>query len=61
MALGETYKEMNMDKEEIREQMKETCENYVAGRKMALSFKPLTMDDVKDAFMSAVEEVLQLL
>lgn len=52
---------MNMDKEEIREQMKETCENYVAGRKMALSFKPLTMDDVKDSFMSAVEEVLQLL
>lgn len=50
-----------MDKEKIREQMKEACENYVAGRKMALFFMPLTMDDVKDAFMSAVEDVLLLL
>ena len=50
-----------MDKKEIKRQMEEACENYVAGRKMALSFKPLTMDDVKDAFMSAVEEVLHLL
>lgn len=50
-----------MDKEEIRQQMKETCDNYVAGRSMALSFKPLTMYDVREAFMSGVEEVLQLL
>lgn len=47
--------------EEQRKQIKESATNYMRGRAMALSFKPLSLEDVKQAYLQGVEDVLQLL
>lgn len=43
---------------ELQDYFREKSENYAAGRAMALSFKPLTIDDIKEAYMQGVEEML---
>lgn len=35
--------------------------NYMAGRAMALSFKPLRLSDVKDAYLRGAEDMEQLI
>lgn len=46
---------MNLDV--VKKHFYQKGENYVAGRAMALSFKPLTINDVKDAYNQAIEDV----
>ena len=50
-----------MNKEKIREQVSATCDNFVAGRTMALTFKPLTIEDIREAYMCGVEDTLQFI
>lgn len=44
---------------ELQDYFREKSENYAAGRAMALSFKPLSIDDIKEAYMQGVEEMLR--
>lgn len=37
-------------------QIEEKADNYMRGRAMALSFKPLTLGDVKEAYIIGAEE-----
>lgn len=46
---------MNLDV--VKKHFYQKGENYVTGRAMALSFKPLTINDVKDAYNQAIEDV----
>ena len=46
---------MNLDV--VKKHFYQKGENYVAGRAMALSFKPLTINDVKEAYNQAIEDV----
>ena len=50
-----------MTDEERKARIKESASNYMRGRAMALSFKPLTLEDVKDAFTSGAEEMDRLI
>lgn len=52
---------MKKIKEEQRKQINESATNYMRGRAMAMSFKPLSLEDVKEAYLQGVEDVLQLL
>ena len=52
---------MKKIKEEQRKQINESATNYMRGRTMAMSFKPLSLEDVKEAYLQGVEDVLQLL
>ena len=45
-----------MDKE-LRDLFEEKANNYTAGRAMALSFKPLTIEDIKEAYIQGAEEM----
>lgn len=36
--------------------IEEKADNYMRGRAMALSFKPLTLEDVKEAYIIGAEE-----
>lgn len=47
--------------EEQRKQIKESAANFMRGRAMVLSFKPLSLEDVKEAYLQGVEDVLHLL
>ena len=40
-----------MTEKERKASIAESASNYMRGRAMALSFKPLALGDVKDAFM----------
>lgn len=44
---------------ELQDYFREKSENYASGRAMALSFKPLSIDDIKEAYMQGVEEMLR--
>lgn len=44
---------------ELQDYLREKSENYASGRAMALSFKPLSIDDIKEAYMQGVEEMLR--
>ena len=46
-----------MTDKERKARISESASNYMRGRAMALSFKPLTLEDVKDAFTSGAEEM----
>lgn len=50
-----------MTEKERKTRIAESVSNYVRGRAMALSFKPLSLQDVRDAFTSGAEEMERLI
>ena len=48
-------------REEILERIREKARDYGAGRSMALSFKPLDINDIIETFENGAYEMLQLL
>ena len=50
-----------MTDKERKASIAESASNYMRGRAMALSFKPLALGDVKDAFMCGAEEMERLI
>ena len=46
---------------EIKAQIAQNASNYMQGRAMALSFKPLTLNDVKDAYKCGAEDMQRLI
>ena len=46
-----------MTDKERKASIAESASNYMRGRAMALSFKPLALGDVKDAYMCGAEEM----
>lgn len=46
--------------EEQRMEIEEKADNYMRGRAMALSFKPLSLEDIKEAFICGAQEMEQL-
>lgn len=50
-----------MTNEEIKSRMKEKQSNYMRGFAMVLSFRQPTFYDVRDAYSSAVEDVMALI
>jgi hypothetical protein len=49
-----------MTEQEIKTRIAESASNYMRGRATALSFKPLTLQDVKEAFICGAEEMQSL-
>ena len=47
--------------EEQQERIEEMADNYMRGRAMALSFKPLTLQDIKQAFLCGAEDMVRLI
>lgn len=47
--------------EEQKERIEEMADNYMRGRAMALSFKPLTLEDIKEAFLCGAEDMVHLI
>lgn len=47
--------------EEQRMEIEEKADNYMRGRAMALSFKPLSLEDIKEAFIYGAEEMEHLI
>lgn len=50
-----------MTDKERKASIAESASNYMRGRAMALSFKPLALGDVKDAFMCGADEMERLI
>ena len=50
-----------MTDKERKARIAESRSNYVRGRAMALSFKPLSLEDIKDAFDSGASEMEHLI
>jgi len=50
-----------MTDKECKASIAESASNYMRGRAMALSFKPLALSDVKDAYMCGAEEMERLI
>lgn len=50
-----------MTDKERKASIAESASNYMRGRAMALSFKPLALGDVKDAYMCGAEEMERLI
>ena len=50
-----------MTDKERKAHIKESSGNYMRGRAMALSFKPLTLQDVRDAYECGAEEMERLI
>ena len=50
-----------MTDKERKASIAESASNYMRGRAMALSLKPLALGDVKDAFMCGAEEMERLI
>lgn len=50
-----------MNYEEFMEIMRDKAFNYKAGRHFALIVKPLVIDDVEEAYLSAAETAFRLL
>ena len=50
-----------MTEKERKASIAESASNYMRGRAMALSFKPLELGDVKDAFLCGAEEMERLI
>ena len=50
-----------MTEKERKASIAESASNYMRGRAMALSFKPLALGDVKDAFLCGAEEMERLI
>ena len=49
-----------MTEQERKAHIKESSGNYMRGRAMVLSFKPLTLQDVRDAYECGAEEMERL-
>ena len=49
-----------MNKEQ-KERIEEMADNYMRGRAMALSFKPLTLQDIKNAYLCGAEDMDHLI
>lgn len=49
---------MNKEQQEIIEEM---ADDYMVGRAMALSFKPLTLQDIKEAYLCGAEDMAHLI
>lgn len=47
--------------EEQRMEIEEKADNYMRGRAMAVSFKPLSLEDIKEAFIYGAEEMEHLI
>ena len=47
--------------EDIKKRIEEMADNYMRGRAMALSFKPLTLEDIKKAFLCGAEDMKHLI
>lgn len=47
--------------EEKKKRIEEMADNYMRGRAMALSFKPLTLADIKEAFLCGAEDMAHLI
>lgn len=47
--------------EEQKERIEEMADNYMRGRAMAISFKPLTLADIKAAFLCGAEDMARLI
>lgn len=45
-----------MDKE-LKDLFEEKANNYTAGRAMCLSFKPLTIEDIKEAYLQGADDM----
>ena len=50
-----------MTEQERKAHIKESSGNYMRGRAMALSFKPLTLQDVRDAYECGADEMERLI
>jgi hypothetical protein len=50
-----------MTDKERKASIAESADNYMRGRAMALSFKPLALGDLKDAFLCGAEEMERLI
>ena len=50
-----------MTDKERKASIAESASNYMRGRAMALSFKPLALGDVKDAYLCGAEEMERLI
>jgi hypothetical protein len=46
---------------EQRMEIEEKADNYMRGRAMAVSFKPLSLEDIKEAVMYGAEEMEHLI
>lgn len=46
---------------EQRMEIEEKADNYMRGRAMALSFKPLSLEDIKESFINGAEEMEHLI
>lgn len=49
-----------MGREEL-EEIKEKADDYMRGRSMALSFKPLTINDIKEAYLCGAMDYEQMM
>lgn len=49
-----------MTREETKEQIEEMADNYMRGRAIALSFKPLTLEDIKEAYLCGADDYAHL-
>lgn len=47
--------------EEQQERIEEMADNYMRGRAMVLSFKPLTLQDIKEAFLCGADDMVHLI
>ena len=47
--------------EEQRMEIEEKADNYMRGRAMAVSFKTLSLEDIKEAFIYGAEEMGHLI
>ena len=47
--------------EQQRMEIEEKADNYMRGRAMALSFKPLSLEDIKEAYIYGAEEMEHLI
>lgn len=47
--------------DQVIKEIEEKADNYMRGRAMALSFKPLSLEDIKEAFIYGAEEMEHLI
>lgn len=47
--------------EELRKKIEDMADDYMRGRAMALAFKPLTLEDVKEAFLCGAYDMVHLM
>lgn len=47
--------------EEQRVEIEKKADNYMRGRAMALSFKPLSLEDIREAYIYGAEEMEHLI